>query len=289
MTASTKDSVAADAFVARIKGMAESSLPSPQVLVAGTSSSRADRTARIQQIIDDFNRSQSIYPKSTTTRVNIGRHRYSLNTSSTSRKARSEMEARTGVRGVSWKQILQGIAGILAILFAGYWATHDTPENRATNERALFQVDIARLEAEKSKAWAAVELARVEKMPSQVAANSSGLVRPVLAIRSFDCLTLEQAKRGFAKHDVQVISNASTTYRASSGCAWIRITSHVENFSASGVYLFQEELDGDRYFECGSFPGRGGHSPEQCKQYLNNHLNQDIRLVIGSSGSININ
>ena len=199
------------------------------------------------------------------------------------------MEARTGVRGVSWKQILQGIAGILAILFAGYWATHDTPENRATNERVFFQTEIERLHAETSQKWAAVELAKVEKGLSQVAANSSGLVRPVLAIRSFDCSTPEQAKNGFAKHEIQPVSRVNTTYRASPGCAWISITERVESFNASGTYLFQEELGENRYFECGFSPGRANNSPEQCRQYLNNHLNRDIKLIIGNGGSVSIN
>ncbi len=164
---------AEESFMAGIrKGTVGS--PSPSQISATDDGLRA---ARVQKILKECN---TVNPtkKAKPSQGNADQYRRSLNVPLNSRKARSEMEARTGVRGVSWKQILQGIAGILAILFAGYWATHDTPENRATNERALFQVDIARLEAEKSKAWAAVELAKVEKMPpsavvSLVASNNS--------------------------------------------------------------------------------------------------------------------
>lgn len=152
---------AEESFMAGIrKGTVGS--PSPSQISATDDGLRA---ARVQKILKECN---TVNPtkKAKPSQGNADQYRQSLNVSSTSRKARSEMEASAGIKGVPWLRILLGIQGIVAMLFAGYWMTHDTPENRAINERVFFQTEVERLHAETSQKWAAVELAKVAKMPT---------------------------------------------------------------------------------------------------------------------------
>lgn len=121
---------------------------------------------------------------------------------------------------------------------------------------------------------------------------SEPTTKPIESITTFSCGTDEEKEGGYAKMNIQNIDRNNVSYKASPGCAWVRISVPVHSLTGTKYLSNKDDSSSSTgYTGCATFVigDRKADSQEFCRSFLDNNQGVLLRLVVLDGGVVFLN